>query len=107
MNRDLAVGTRVTLSPNSSWAQHSGGEDPMNPVGVEGVVTMVSTWVSVEWDRYNTNSYRGYDSDLIPVVKISNFSSYDEAKEACPEGMVIVDMGEDHPNRWNITVEEV
>ncbi|AUR89115.1 hypothetical protein NVP1121O_087 [Vibrio phage 1.121.O._10N.286.46.C4] len=68
MNKDLQVGDRVTLSPDSSWNKpDSLVACVCNPLGVEGVVDAVHTWVDVTWDNGEWNSYSGADSDLIKV----------------------------------------
>lgn len=67
MNKDLQVGQRVKLSPDSTWC---GGDT--NPLDCEGEVVASDhgfrgEWVRVKWANGEKNAYRPKDSDLIPL----------------------------------------
>lgn len=43
MNKDLEVGSRVTLSPDTSWDLSKD-----NPIGISGTISEVDWWVWVK-----------------------------------------------------------
>lgn len=64
MNKDLKVGQRVKLSPDSMW-NNGGPDDPINVGGV--IYRDPDAWVWVKWDNGHASVYNLDDSDLIPV----------------------------------------
>jgi hypothetical protein len=69
-NRELLLGTRVVLSPQSKWADVKN-----NPLNCEGTVLFseFSNWVFVRWDNDEKNVYDPKDSDLIPTGPLGEF----------------------------------
>lgn len=77
MNKDIPIGSFVTMNKNSRWASES---DPSNPVDVIGEVIAIpqyriddwgSTddgWVWVQWPNKYDNCYPD-DEDCLVVVK--------------------------------------
>ena len=78
MNKDLPIGTKVFLSPDSRYAAHHGDEH--NPIGVEGkVITQSAIWVVVRWGENLTNSYYGDENDLLqsnPLGDVGNLGEF-------------------------------
>ncbi|MGL5281024.1 MAG: hypothetical protein ACRC8W_04590 [Plesiomonas shigelloides] len=64
MNKDLQVGQRVLLSPDSEWTHGD-----TNPLDCEGTVSEIggTSWVDVRWDNGEWNAYRPDACDLIPL----------------------------------------
>lgn len=62
MNKDIQVGSRVKLSEDTKWTISD-----YNPIGVLGTVIDVDSWVEVDWDNGEWNSYQGCHDDLIVV----------------------------------------
>lgn len=70
-NKDIPLGTRVKLSPESDWVG-----DPGNPTYCEGLTmqpNFYATWVYVRWDNGEWNTYKPYDSDLIVIGPLGEF----------------------------------
>lgn len=112
-NRDLAIGTRVMLSPSTRMDTNR----PWNPLDTIGVVTSIiddgSTFggsVRVDWESYHNGPvhYEAGDSDLIPV-KTTEFKSRDEARAAAQKNpsLIVADMGKDVEYRWILTTKEI
>jgi len=63
----MKIGDRVTLDPQSQWANH--GEFGYNPVNIRGTVVEVEgdefLPLTVEWDNTRRNNYD--DIDLLAV----------------------------------------
>lgn len=78
MNKDLPIGTKVFLSPDSRFSAHHGAEH--NPIGVEGkVITQSTIWVVVRWGENLTNSYYGDENDLLqsnPLTDVGNLEEF-------------------------------
>lgn len=76
MNKDLPIGTKVFLSPESRWV----GRGEYNPIGVAGeVVTQGTIWVVVRWGENLTNSYVGDENDLLrsnPLADVGNLKEF-------------------------------
>ena len=75
MNKDLEVGSRVTLSPDTSWDLSKD-----NPIGISGTIiepiietiSEVDWWVWVKWDNGVSNAYKPCDEDLVSVGENEN-----------------------------------
>lgn len=67
MNKDLEVGSRVTLSPDTSWDLSKD-----NPIGIGGTISEVDWWVWVKWDNGVSNAYKPCDEDLVSVGENEN-----------------------------------
>lgn len=63
MNKELEIGQRVRLSPNTRWDTTK----EQNPLFCNGTVVDYYGWILVEWDNNTENEYKPYDEDLIPV----------------------------------------
>ena len=79
MNKDLPIGTKVFLSPDSRWA----ADATYNPLGVEGVILRPIqeglNRVKVKWDNGFTNSYVGDENDLLqsnPLGDVGNLGEF-------------------------------
>lgn len=79
MNKDLPIGTKVFLSPDSRWVDGSSS----NPVGVEGVIIghneLDYGWVDVMWEGSVRNGYPENDSDLLrsnPLADVGNLEEF-------------------------------
>lgn len=112
LNRDLVVGTKVFLKPDSQYVLT--GCPNLNPLNTEGTVAVVNTdagvgYVMIAWStRGDTVWYAGNTSDFITATKIKEYNSRAEAREAAKElGMVVVDLGKDSTPRWTVGVKEV
>ena len=66
-NKDLEVGSRVTLSSDTSWYLSKD-----NPIGINGTIREVDWWVWVKWDNGASNAYIPYDKDLVLVEENEN-----------------------------------
>lgn len=79
MNKDLSIGTKVFLSPDSRYAS----DTKHNPIGVEGVIIEPmhegDNWVRVRWSNVLTNSYVGDENDLLlsnPLADVANLEQF-------------------------------
>ena len=87
MNKDLPIGTKVFLSPDSRWAD---GEH--NPIGVEGeVITQSTIWVVVRWGENLTNSYVGDENDLLLSNPLGDIDNLEEDMQKTNKGIQLAE----------------